>query len=114
MAAGAFAQHGRGQQQGEERLGLDDQRGHPCGHAEFQRGEQQAELPQPLHQPVSRDPVPRQLRPAHEEDQGEGRQRKPQRAEHHGGQAPHADLHDNKIQPPDDHDRQCAEIVFSG
>ncbi len=46
--------------------------------------------------------------------QREGGQRESQRAQHHGGKALEADLHDDEVQAPDHHHRQGAEIIFLG
>ena len=96
---------------GEDDLHLDDERGQARGHPEVQRQVEQAELSQAEEQADEQDVAPASVRALHEED---GRHQHGHEAQRDEGQRRHvvqAGVDDDEVRAPDDRDRDGGEGV---
>ena len=100
------------QQHGDEGLGLQHHGCHAGRHAQLHAGEQQAELPDPLHQAVGGQQTPGKIfGRTHEQQKRQRCRGKAQRAQQQGRELGQPPLHDHEIKTPDHDDDDGAEPV---
>lgn len=108
----AFGEDGGCQEGREDRLGLEDERGESRGHSGVHADEEQPELPHPQGQSDTNDPLPGDLRPADEEDGGDGRDEEAQCGEEQWREVVEPDVDDDEVHTPDGGDEYGEGDVY--
>ena len=106
-------QDGRGDDDGEQRLSLQDQRGQPGGQTRCHRRVQKPELPGRHEQPDECEVAPRDLRARHERHDRQDA-REPDRHEQQRRHAGQPLVDDDEVEPPDENDEQRERDVAWG